>query len=385
MRIVNNSGILLLFQHFCDIIINECGDDYMGYAKYHEDDYHIYCDRIFTNGLILQEKIKQRIVHHRCPYCDTIFDEKELMFSHIRHNHNITGPLLFVNGIVVKGKDTVYVSDIQSVLVEMYGFNKEISVNGVIIPANAENDSIDISNLAKDAIDKKNNCIITLGDISAKIEKYSLYAINQDVLNHFIFEWENIIKNGATFKPFNYYITDLNDAELYYLNGIYNYFVACQAQNNDKIERYYEANSILKKFIPSNSLGLCIQKIIAFKFNWVNTLEELCKTYGTVDDFISICHFFNNSHYDYDLTNNNHTKTIFMEDELQEVFLAIIAFIKKDYSFVNDFLCSHEVDTITDLNLKDKVLLLKSKMLLLNGNNEEAEFYLNEIRTDEFK
>lgn len=292
MRIVNNSGILLLFQHFCVIIINECGDDYMGYAKYHEDDYHIYCDRVFTNGLILQDKIKQRIVHHRCPYCDILFDDKEWMFSHIRNDHNITEPLLFINGIVVKEKDTVYVSDIHSAYIQMYGFNRVISVNDEIVSFDDENDSIDITDLTRNSINEKNYCIIRLGDLSAKVERYSLYAINQDSLNHYIFEWENIIKSGAVFKPLRYYLTDLNEAEYFYLNGIYNYFVACQAQNNDKVERYYEANSILKKFIPSNSLGLCIQKIIAFKFNWVKTLNELCQNYGTVDDFSSICCFF---------------------------------------------------------------------------------------------
>ena len=80
----------------------------MGLAKYYEDDYRIYCDRLYSNGLAEIGKYKLLLEEHRCPYCRELFPNRDKMFSHIRSAHNITEPLLFINGIVVKSKDTIY-------------------------------------------------------------------------------------------------------------------------------------------------------------------------------------------------------------------------------------------------------------------------------------
>lgn len=355
----------------------------MGYAKYHEDDYHIYCERIYYNAIADRDRHRQIIMHHGCPYCNVLFDERDDMFSHIRQVHNITEPLLFVNGIVVKNNDTVYISDVRSAYVQMYGFDKQISIDDKNIIKTSEDDDIDLTDITEKSIATNHFCIIKVGDSCSRIEKYSLYSVDQRVLNDYVKEWENNIQIGASFKPFR--AMDVNDAEQLYLEGIYNYFIACQAQSYDKRDRYYETYSILKKFVPINSLGLCIQKIIAFKFNWIDKLEELCSRYKTNDEFGSICSFFKNETHVNTLSNQNDSYKIFMEDELQEIYDAIIAFIHKKYEIVNEYLDSHDVLIISDLNLKDKIIFLKVHMLLMTGNKEEAKFWYNEMKTEDFK
>ena len=70
----------------------------MGYAKYHEDDYHILCERLYSNSISDINISRQQKPLHKCPYCDELFELTDGLFSHIRHRHNITEPLLFVNG-----------------------------------------------------------------------------------------------------------------------------------------------------------------------------------------------------------------------------------------------------------------------------------------------
>ena len=55
----------------------------MGLAKYYEDDYRIYCDRLYSNGLAEIGKYKLLLEEHRCPYCRELFTDRDKMFSHI--------------------------------------------------------------------------------------------------------------------------------------------------------------------------------------------------------------------------------------------------------------------------------------------------------------
>lgn len=334
----------------------------MGYAKYHEDDYHIYCERIYYNAIADSDRHRKKIIHHRCPYCNDLFDKKEDMFSHIRQVHNITEPLLFINGIVVKNNDTIYISEVKSAYVQMYGFDKLISINDKAVIKDTEEDDVDLTEITEKIISANRYCIIKVGESCSRIERYSLYSVDQSVLKNYVREWENNIKTSSSFKPFIPKNNEVNAAESLYLQGIYNYFIACQAQNNDKKDRYYEAYSILKKFVPINSFGLCIQKIIAFKFNWIYKLEELCSRYKTNDEFGSICSFFKNETHVNTPSNQNDSYTIFMEDELHEIYDAIIAFNNMDYEKVNHYLDSQDVFAISDVNLKDKIILLKVHM-----------------------
>ncbi len=356
----------------------------MGLAKYFEDDCRIYSDRLYSIGLLDLSKYRKMIAEFKCPYCNGLFSEKDNMFSHIRKAHNINEPHLFINGFIVNGQDTIYVPEVRSASIQMYGFDKVVTVGAKTILTDSE-DNIDITGVVNESLTKKRFCEVLIGNNSYRIERYSLYSVDQNRLNEFVSEWEDNLRNGRVFKPFYIDSKEVNGAEAFYLKGVFNYFVACQAKENDKIQRYYEANSILKQFMPTNSLGLCIQKIIAFKLNWVRTLDKLCEDYDTKDAFYSASSFFRNINSDRKTVVNQAMNSIFMEDELLEVLNAILAFNRRDYDSVNDYLSLHEPNKITDNNLKDKILLLKYHMLMLNGKCEEARYTLEEIHSDEFE
>ncbi len=357
----------------------------MGLAKYYEDDYRIYCDRLYSNGLAEIGKYKLLLEEHRCPYCRELFSNRDEMFSHIRSAHNITEPLLFINGIVVKSKDTIYVSDVQSARIQMYGFRKDVSINGKEINEFAEDDSLDITEYVNKIVGRNLICSIQIGSNCSQIERYSLYSVNQDMLSKYIADWENNLRTGKAFKPFNVDQRETNAAETYYLKGIYNYFVACQAKGSDKKDRYYEAYSILKQFIPTNSLGLFIQKIIAFRFNWIKTLNQLCKSYRTNDDFLSAYSFFAKEIPNNPTKSLSELRSLYIEDDLLEILNAILAFNNNDFDQVNAYLRSHENIETLDSNLKDKILLLKYRMAAKEGRADEAEYFYNEIQAEDFK
>ena len=356
----------------------------MGLAKYFEDDCRIYSDRLYSIGLLDLSKYRKMIAEFKCPYCNGLFSEKDNMFSHIRKAHNINEPHLFINGFLVKGQDTIYVPEVRSASIQMYGFDKAVAVGANVILTDSE-DNIDITGVVNETLIKKRFCEVLIGNNSYRIERYSLYSVDQNRLNEYVSEWETNLRNGHVFKPFYIDSQEVNGAEAFYLKGIFNYFVACQANENDKIQRYYEANSILKQFMPTNSLGLCIQKIIAFKLNWVKTLDNLCEVYGTKDDFYSASSFLKNDVSAPKPNGNQAMNSIFMEDELLEVLNAILAYNRCDYDSVNKYLSSHDYNTITDINLKDKVLLLKYHMLILDGKSEESKYTLEEIHSDELE
>ncbi|MCQ2502937.1 MAG: hypothetical protein MJ084_04260 [Saccharofermentans sp.] len=357
----------------------------MGYAKYHEDDYRIYCDRIYASGLQDDVQHQRLIADHRCPYCQDLFPNRDSMFSHIRRSHNITEPILLLNGRVVHNNDHIYVSDIKMARIHLYGLEREIVISDEVISTENNVESINITEHINRCVVNNHICTVKIGSSICEIEKYSLYSVNSALLSDYISEWENTLKNSSTFKPFNIESNRFNPAETLYLKGIYNYFIACQAKDEDKTNRYYEANSILKMFVPTNSLGLCIQKIIAFKFNWINILEALCDSYGTNDDFRSVCAFFKHEAFDNSCFETKENSHIYMEDDLQDVFNAIVAFTKKDYDTVNQYLQLRNPQMITDQNLKDKILMLQSRMQSLNGNMNNAGYLFSEIKSDEFK
>ncbi len=354
----------------------------MGYAKYHEDDFNIVCERLFSKTVLKSKKDFIRLL--KCPYCQENFDNKNSLFSHIKLTHNIDHPVVFVNGMVAK--DCVYVSDIKSAIVHLFGFNDNVLLDGKnCLSSIDEYGILDITDSISKQFFKEGQCVLTVGNINVSIKRYSLHAVNQDLLSEYINAWDSMLRKGSLLSMNINKDDDLNPAEKYYLEGIFNYFVACQANGKEKNDRYNEANSILSKFIPVNSLGLCIQKINAFRLNWVHVLKSLCNQYETYDDFNMICDFFEDKPSDDMEMLSDNVRHLYIEDELLNVFDAIVCFQKKEYDEVNRFLTSHDEKTINDDNLADKVYLLKSRMKMIEGKKSEANFYRKEIISDGFK
>lgn len=356
----------------------------MGLAKYYEDNLKLYDDRMYINGLQDSNRYAKLICELRCPYCRNLFVDRASMFSHIRSVHSINSPVLLINGMIINNTDVTYVSSIKSARIRMYGYNSDVCISDSNLDYDFDNDELDITDEVIPRFENGGLCEIRIDSHIYTIERYSLYSIHDDLLNDYIEEWESNLKNGSPFKPFSPRIKNMNSAESLYLRGVFNYYVACQAQGADKVNRYYEANSILKQFVPTNSLGLCIQKIIAFKFNWINTLVSLCDCYGTDDEFRIACSFLQDNDSKHILDRPQKRSAIYMEDDLADSLNAMLAFVNGEYNLVNQYLQSFETKTISDANLNDKISKIRSKMCALRGNTEEALFYNNEIKTDEF-
>lgn len=376
----------LFFQLFFIIQQHNCEVVFVGYAKYYEDDCNIICDRIYLKeGFDHGETNKKRIKILNCPYCEEIFEDREILFSHIRTTHQFTGPIVLINDIILK--ERIFVSEVKSAIVYKYGYDEEVLINNrPVSTLPDESDALDISeDLKNNIFHNSRPCEISIGDFHASIEKYSLYSIDQDIVKTYIQQWEDCVVNGIPFSINKAKDPRLNQAEQHYLEGIFNYFVACQAKGKEKADRYNEANCILKKFDPIDSLGLCIQKIVSFKLNWVKTLKNLCSQNEIKDDFTYVVYFFENKECNLNHSLAQNERKLFIEDELQEVLNAIIAFNKGEYGMVKNYLNSHDADYISDINLRDKILLLKYRMMIIEGNKTEAEYALKEIITDDFK
>lgn len=356
----------------------------MGYAKYHEDDFGFVCERLYSNAITYTKSKKEFIRLLKCPYCQISFDTKNGLFAHIKSKHNIINPILFVNGSVVR--KCAYLSDIKSVEIHMYGFDESIMIDGVVCSLTSDEYGIlDITEQISEKFSISDRCHLKIGDRTVNLEKYSLKDINQQQLSVYIDTWDDMLKTG---NPLSMNVINrdaLNQAELFYLEGVFNYFVACQANGKDKNDRYLEANSILKNFVPINSLGLCIQKIVAFRLNWVHTLKQLCFQYENNDNFNKICDFFENRESENNNSASKNIRNIYIEDELQAVFEAIVSYQNKDYDSVKIYLTEHEENSISDINLADKILLLKSRLKLIEGNKTDANYYRREIVCEEFK
>lgn len=356
----------------------------MGYAKYHEDDFGFVCERLYSNAIAYTKTKKEFIRILKCPYCQESFDAKNRLFAHIKSMHNIIKPILFINGSVVR--DYAYLSDIKSVEVHMYGFDERILIDDIVCSLTADEYGIlDITNPIAKEFAASGRCRVKIGDRTVNLEKYSLKNINQQQLSGYIDAWDDMLKIGSPLSMSIINRDELNQAEQFYLEGVFNYFVACQASGKDKNDRYLEANSILKNFVPINSLGLCIQKIVAFRLNWVHTLKQLCFQYETNDNFNKICDFFENKESENTSNSSKDIRNIYIEDELQAVFEAILSYQNKDYDSVKMYLTEHDENSVSDINLADKILLLKSRLKLIEGNKSEANYYKREIVCEEFK
>ena len=359
----------------------------MGYVKYNEDNVNIVNDRLYDINHSVAEPIRKKqakLIH--CPYCDKAFEQKEVLFSHTRNAHNIKRPIVLINDKVIENGEDLFVSSVISVIIHEYGFDDQIKINDKTIMRVADSfDLVDITDEVAESLSTRQSCSLSIGTFNTTIHYRSLKSINQGNVNLYINKWENDLAEGRSLSIEDINNPNLNYDEHYYLEGVFNYYVACQATGKDKTERYNEANSILKCFIPIDSFGLCIQKVIAFRLNWVHTLRMLCNDYDSNDAFVSVCCFFENSPCVINISSKGDEKKLYIENELQEIFDAIIDFTQVKYPAVKEYLDNHDPSKIMDDNLRDKILLLKSRLLMKEGNMKEAKFIFSQIRNEEFK
>ena len=328
----------------------------MGYVGYKSRDDDIITDRMYMHAPQEEKPEKKEIV----------FYTMTIMKQHIKETHKEVRPIIFVNGKVVS--EEVYIEKVFDVVVWRYGFDTDIIINDSIRINNEEKS--DITAVISDCLIDNKECKISVGKHDIYIRKFSVEFINNRKVINQIYKWQNEIQKGQTI------VFDLpdtfNNAQRRYLQGFYNYFVACSAPLEAKKARYQESYSIIKNFSPLNALGLCVLKVVAFRFNWVENL----KSYRIIenDEFDLISDFYDNSIITEKDLNLECIGALYVEDDISEYIKTVIALINKEYAVVNKYVSQYsDVNDISDLNHRERVLLIKARYEIQKNRPEKAK------------
>lgn len=351
----------------------------MGYTKYRED----IKERYYEDTKALYEARQKPYTPppgYVCPYCNCVKYLKEDLFSHIKENHNIKHPVVIINDKVINTEET-YIHKIEKVQIFIYGFSDEIVIDGIKINIDSD-ESVDITSQAKEPFDNNGKVTISVGPIVVNVMRFSIKAVRNDIVNPIIKNWENSVEEGRmiSFKlP-----SKLNSVEEEYLKGFFNYFLACLSSGTEKTERYYEADSILSSFYSINTRAVCVLKVIAFKFNWVEKLEKLCKI--TNDEFNSIVKFYNNEDVDeIKAIIIEEDDSLFIEDDLRTYMDAVEDYLFGDFEKAEDYFKSFSIIDIKDKNFKDRISLLAAKTYAKQNRIKESNRMYSNILCEEFK
>lgn len=350
----------------------------MGYAKYFEDNQEIMISRIEYKKEFYVPHVK--INHFVCPYCNMVEYSREKIFAHIKNEHNITHPVIVINGKVINESE-YSVAKIDELNIFTYGFSDTIFINDQMY-CNSNTESVDLTLETKDLLEKLGNFEIVVGEKKLRVKKYSVKEVRNEKITPIIREWEEMITEGIMISmnlP-----ADLNQNEYEYLKGLYNYFLACISEGEDKKQRYYEAYTILQEFNPINSLGVCALKVIAFKFNWINSLINLCKLAS--DEFNAVCSFYTDEYNGkLDAIIIERQNFLYIEDSIRENIDAISNFMFGNIKKTEAYLSSLNVDEIFDKNLKDRVLVLLREVALVNNDIQKSRYYNERVLSPELK
>ncbi len=350
----------------------------MGYAKYHEDDQRIIDDRkYFLYGHNYIEKKNTFPPIFNCPYCNKAFYDKGKLNEHIKEEHNSVSNLLILNQQVVQ-KDA-YIKEIKSLIIVRYDLSDSIQINDVEI--NGKND-IDITDLAIEKLQSSKCLHIKVGNKVWTINLLTSELIDLSKMDSIVMHWSNAAQEG---KIINRQDTcEFNLPENHCLDGFYNYFLACTAEFALKIKRYEDAYNILSEFAQIVPSAKFVLKVIAFKLNWVNNLRTLC---GGNDLFGNVYDFFTDSQSKNHIDEFMGEKQVFIEDDLENSILAILAYQASNKDKLQDYIKQFDKETLLnmqDSNLRDRIYLLKARVAVKKGNTHEARRFYEEIATPFF-
>jgi hypothetical protein len=195
-------------------------------------------------------------------------------------------------------------------------------------------------------------------------------------IDEFIDNWEHKVSIGEMIE--RNYPNDLNSAEKRFLDGFYNYYLVFLSKS-DKQKRYEDAYSILSEFDNKTAKSLSVLRIIAFRLNWIERLEEI--TFGD-NIFKIVLDFFKNQESDIQF-HDNEDGQLLIENELDRLLSFIFAYQEKDYDFVRINL--NEITEYEDLNQNDKLLLLKARLALIDSNIDLSRSYYESIISPYFE
>lgn len=349
----------------------------MGWSKYGEDN-RIRAEELYYFTHEIHYKRKD-IIHYYCPYCNSVFPSKEDLYSHIKNHHNIVTPVLSVNGKIIEVKDNrvYYIDKLNSI--ELYNYENEINI--VINDKEIIERSNEISLLddCKKAFEQNGKVYLKINNINITIEKFSFNAIDYNKILPIILQWQKELYENKKLMAFNE--TEMNYTEKIYLEGVFNYFVACEAEGEDKKNRYFDAYARLSSFNPINSLGLFILKIITYRLNWIEKFIYYCTINETKDIFTNIAKIYmNENDFDKKIPDN---KYIYIEPKIEKCIKAMNALKSKNDNDLMDFINENaDYYLESDLNHKDRVLLI---LKLMAKSNDKINKYNEEILNESLK
>ena len=355
----------------------ELGEN-MSYVKYREDDIRISGDRIYMRKGSQMDSRKDIVHYYDCKYCHQIFTSKKDLNSHIKNIHNIVRPLIVINEKVV-GDHTV-LQYLQSAKILMYGFEGSISVGGDILSYSGEED-IDITALLKTKLQDCSKCEIVVNETPVLIEIHPISIENNSSIKATIADWQNSVAQGTPLSTS--FQTNFRGGDLLFLQGIYNYYLACTAKHH-KASRYDDAYAALSRFHDLSGLGKCVLKAIAFRRNWIDTLRFLSE--GEDDIFSTACEYFSRQQTQFEEDAEESPHMLFVEDGTKLSLELIELFQKGKYSEVKARLAEiGDIDDLDDLNLAEQLRLLKARVAREEGDTVTASRHYERLITPAFR
>lgn len=348
----------------------------MSYVKYREDDIKITDDRKFMkDGQLLPYKIGA-VRYFDCKYCHTVFTTRDELYLHIKSAHNIVRPLVVVNGKIAN--DHCIIHYLESAYIDLFGYSGFVTINGNEINI-GDNDEIDITPMLSKAFNLSLVCYIAFQSITVEIELAEISVENNLIITSVIDKWEQEIADGVRLSTYNR--SQLKEGSRLFLDGMYNYYVACRAKK-DKAKRYDDALAFLSRFNDLNGLGSCVLKIIAYRRNWLSRLGMLVSE--EVDIFSIAMDYYERRPSD--LTNLPSVKQIYIEDQTMMSLDLILLFQQHNYDAIRRRLSSiPDIDDFDDLNLIDQLNLLSARLALIEGNRRNADKFYNKLITPAFR
>lgn len=350
----------------------------MGFAKYKEDILRQKTDAEYYRQIVKYTVKSVEPPIFTCSYCNAAFNSKNELYAHIKHDHSITNVILVVNGKIVNKE--CYVNELHSLLVVRYNLHDKVSINSIQVDLRDDCNEFNLTEQVNKELTNHNSVVISIGDKTYAIHLISKEHINVEIINSIVSQWSMETSQGKYIQKAT---AQFNELELKCLDGLYNYFLACNASGRDKESRYNDAYAILLEVANVLPVGAFILKIIAFKYNWIEQLRSLCINN---DIFTTVCDFLTNKETTAE-HNLDGTMQIFIEDELAEIIRIIQLYQSKDYHAVLNSISKYNHRSVLDIedsNLRDKICLLCARMSVKESSTHEARRYYNEIQSPFF-
>ena len=323
-------------------------------------------------------KVKPAKRYFECKYCRALFDDKAALVEHIKKAHNIVRPLILINDKVIG--DQTELQYLESAKILFYGFEGEIQIGSKKYRFE-DDDERDITNDLRKALALTGSCEILINGTKITVSLCPIFLEDDAAVKATIADWQRSVEQGT---PLNAAALGMYaGAELRYLQGVYNYFLACKAKHH-KSKRYDDAYAALSKFHDIGGMGKCILKVIAFRRNWVEQLRLL--TDGENDVFLSASEFFDGMASKRECENERAENHLYIEEETNLSLELMVLYQQGRYLEVKEKLVEIGlIDELEDRNLIEQLWLIKARIALKDGDVRQAKKCYSKLITPGFQ